>query len=90
MTDTPTQVQGITLVSIDKVLAAQQYQGETIPMAAGPCQVLLVATDSSVQDAYLMLSIAREEKLEDYEIVLSNDQVSTGSIGDSPTIQTDS
>ncbi|CAO1616481.1 unnamed protein product [Sympodiomycopsis kandeliae] len=74
MTDSPSQVQAVTLVTIDTVLAAQQYQGETIPMAAGPCQVLLVATDSSVQDAYLMLSIAREEKLEDYEIVLSNDQ----------------
>lgn len=73
MTDTPTQLQAVTLVTLDKVLAAQQYQGETIPMAAGPCQVLLVATDSSVQDAYLMLAIAREEKLEDYEVVLSND-----------------
>ncbi|CAO1618071.1 unnamed protein product [Parajaminaea phylloscopi] len=72
------QPRAVTLLSLDKALATQSYHGDTLPLAAGPCQVLLVAVDQKAENAYLMLSIAREAKdakgqEEDLEVILSSD-----------------
>lgn len=67
----------VTLCSLPRVLATQEYQKETVPLATGPCNVLLVTLQGgSLDDAYLVLSISNPDKKDDVEIVVPSEQVS--------------
>lgn len=57
------ETRAVQLLTIDKVLVHQVYHGESIPLGAGPCQVLLASLDDNAEQAYLLLSIEKEHGL---------------------------
>lgn len=70
------QPQAVTLLTLDKVLATQSYHGDTLPLAAGPCHVLLVSLEQQAEQAYLMLSVSRQDKgQDDLEVVLGSNHI---------------
>lgn len=62
------------------MLAAQEYEGQTIPLAVGTCSLDLVSLSSTVEDAYLLLKIdadaqGKEKAKDGFEMILSTEQI---------------
>ncbi|PWN20049.1 hypothetical protein BCV69DRAFT_313249 [Microstroma glucosiphilum] len=80
MAASTSQPQAVTLLLLDRVLAAQEYEGQTVPLAVGTCAVDLVSLSSTVEDAYLLLKIdadaqGKEKARDGFEMILSTEQI---------------
>lgn len=70
------QAQAVELLTLDKALLIQLYHGETLPLAAGPCHVLLVSLDEQAAEAYLLLTVSRQDEEKDgIEVVVGSNHV---------------